>query len=213
MRAVVAWRCFVMIPLLGVLQHGAARGTTGGPELAELLGWDARESKAFFRIVYVGESGDPDAIFYLNLGGPTPRQLVRVSWSKGDHEDSLYHANLASLRRRLVPLPETLAPTIPEESKILEVDTLRSDFGGAWPRFRVQLTDLQCLDGGVLEVTTMRDPSVRVLRQWTITGRRERLAVVSFRGFDFEMGYEVQVPVLLPGERETLRVEQPARDP
>lgn len=208
----VAWRCLVAIPLLGVLQCGTAGGTTGGPELAQFLGWDARESKAFFRIVYVDESGAPDGIFYFNVGGSKPRQLERVSWSRRDAEDSLYRANLATLRRRLIPLPEDLAPTIPEESKVLEVDTLRSDFG-AWPRFRVRLTDLQCLGGGVLEVTTMRDPSVRVLRQWTIPDRRGRLAIVSFRGRDNEMGYEVQVPVFLPGERETLRVVQPGRDP
>jgi hypothetical protein len=76
----------------------------------------------------------------------------------------------------------------------------------------VRVTDEQCLGGATLDVTTIGDPGVRVLRQYTIPGRDQRVAIVSFRGIATEYGYESQVPVLLPRYGEPARKVEALKD-
>ncbi len=206
-------RILLVVPLLSVIAIGAVEASVGGPALAELLGWDARASKVFFRIQYVDEGNQPPRVFCFDLAARKPAQLTRVSWSERDRQDSLYDANLAALRRRLRPLDEHLCETIPAETIVMGVDTSRTR-NGPWARYHVRVRDPMCLGDATLEMTTVGDPCVRLIRQWTIPGRSERIALVSFRGLPYETGYEVQVPVLLPRPGEPARnVELPKRDP
>lgn len=179
------------------------QATTGGPEIADALGWDPVDRKVFFTIHLVDESGRMARVVYFTRGG-SPFGYV-VDWSRADLGDSAYARRLRSLRKRLRPLRLLAAPTIPESRSIVGVDTVGPP-DMRWPRFRVRARDLQSF-GGTLEVTTIGDPDVRVIRQYFAPDWPTRLGIVSFRGIPYEAGYETQVPVLLPGPRDTLRIE------
>src|SRR5207247_8105419 len=103
-----------------------AIASNGGPELAEVLGWDPVEKKVFFEITYVDESGRAPGIFYFDLNGRAPGRAQRVAWSHVDTGNPDYGSRLKVLRRRLKPLEPVLAPTIPESQKTVSVDTLRN---------------------------------------------------------------------------------------
>jgi hypothetical protein len=71
------------------------------------------------------------------------------------------------------------------------------------PRYRVRVYEPFSED--LLEVTTLVEPSVRMIRRYSIPGRMETIGVLSFRGIPHEAGYEVQIPILLSKPRETPR--------
>ena len=58
-----------------------------------------------------------------------------------------------------------------------------------------------------VEVTTLCDPGVLVIRQYQVPGRRELIGIASFRGIPWEMCYEAQVPFLVPREGERRVIE------
>ena len=191
-----------------MLGAGPAQASTGGPELAEILGWDAADQKVYFSVLATGENDAPAGIFYFDLKSGTPGRARRVSWSSESYPD--YDRRLEALKRRMRLLEPYPAPTIPEQQTIVEADTLRNSYFGPYPRYRVRVTvcayDLPCQGGRILEVTALGDPSVRILRQYAIPGRKERIGIASFSGLPIETVYESQVPFLFPAEGETIRV-------
>jgi hypothetical protein len=93
---------------------------------------------------------------------------------------------------------------------IVSMDTLRG-FDGNRPRFRVMAAGGQTIDGW-LDVTTIQDPEVRVIHQYRVPGREEIVGILSFIGIPWEIGYEVQRPILVPRMNDTLRVEWKSLD-
>lgn len=180
----------VVLALLSITLASVARASSGGPEVVEALGWDPLQRTAYFSIAGLNESGQPARIVSFAPGG-SPRGTA-LSGTAG----------LDSLRKRLRPMPEGAWPTIPTLRTVLRVDALEAP-GGRWTRFHVRARGSR-LFNGVLEVTTIGDPDVRVVRRYDLPDLR--IGIVSFRGLPWEDGYEVQIPVILPGDRDTLRI-------
>jgi hypothetical protein len=184
-----------------------AFASTGGPELVEPLGWNPNSGAVFFRVVHVGESGDAPSIVRLTLGGGAST-FEPLSWSDGAADDSTYRTNLRRLTHSLRPLRELLTTTIPKDHEVAVLDTLKDDHG-EWPRFRVRVRWFNGACEGWVEAVTHRDPSLRMVRLYQVPGGTDAIGVFSFVGVRTEFGYERQVPVLLPRDRNgVIRIGQ-----
>lgn len=190
----------LVVLLLG--QINPAYSSVGGPALVEPLGWNPETGEVFFREIHVGESGYAPYILRLQLS-ETTHQFERVQWSIEVPEDSTYQMNLQFIERRLSPLNQRLTTTIPSIYRVTEMDTIESG-GIRWPSYRVRVRWFNGACVGSVEAMAYRDPSLRMVRLYSILGRDDLIGVFSYIGIPFETGYEVQVPVLLPQERETV---------
>ena len=169
-----------------------AHATVGGPELAEVLGWDAVDQKAFVALHHFDDSGYFPTVLYFDLRRPSPLPMV-VRWSL---EDTPEHARkMSALRRRLRLLRPVPASTIPFRTEILKRDSI-DGCGNRWARYRLKVEGRNV----AFEAITVRDSVARLVSLYAIPGRKERLGLISFVGIACESGYEVQVPVLLDGK-------------
>jgi hypothetical protein len=178
------------LPILAV--HPAA-GSTGGPELAEALGWDGSSGAVYFAIHHCDESGRAPTIVRLPAQGAV-RSFEVQAWSKeGDPSDSTYRARMRQLQKRLRPLKETLSTSVAQRHEVAQLDSLKN-FSGTWGRFRVHVSWFDGLCEGTVEAITYRDPSLRMIHLYEVPGRNERIGVFSYTGLPYEVGYEVQWP-------------------
>jgi hypothetical protein len=89
----------------------------------------------------------------------------------------------------------------------MKQDTLSAGDGAyRFVRYRLEVGDPQICDCS-FDVTTLVEPSVRMIREFQVPGTEHRFGFLSFRAFPTEMGYEVQFPVPLSGGRVLRRVE------
>ncbi len=204
----VTSRLIAALSIATVLLHVVpARGTTGGPRLIEVLGWDPVDRKVFVAQHYRGESGYPPAIAYFDFAGKSPGRPVVVRWSVSlDGDPASYGRRASALRGRLRALPRIPAASSFWITKVLATDSVDIQ-GIEMTRYHVRVSRLDTDWGGALEVQTYRDSSVRVLSIHPIPGRKERLAIVSFIGIPYEGGYEAQLPIMLETSSETSRIE------
>ena len=110
---------------------------------------------------------------------------------------------MRKLTRSLAPLRELPSTTIPQEAKVAVLDTLENAYGH-WPRYRVRVSWFNGVCEGWVETIVYRDTSVRMIRLFQVPGRKELIGVFSFRGIPTEGGYEKQVPVALPRDRNAI---------
>ena len=204
------WIVFILLCVPGL-----AWASHGGPELCEVLGWDPVDKKVFILRHNWSEGDAPQTLVYYDLKTndqtkewPCPKQVV-VPWSREwEPEDSVFTRRLTALRRRLVPpvLVENERAMYP--GQVLAADTLKDQWGGSIPRFRVeiQLPGLEDVPN-VVRVTTYVTPEVTVPRVYEFPNGPSRIAVVSFRGIPWETGYECQVPVLIETCNRTFDLE------
>jgi hypothetical protein len=183
--------------------------STGGPDLAEPLGWDQAAREVYFRIRSQDESGDAPRIVRLRMRQQSTG-FQSLSWSIGARPDSAYMRKLRQVTRRLRPLKEMLNTTVPEMFKIMSTDTIANPFG-RWPRFRVRASWFGGVPQGWIEATTYRDPSLRMIRLFRIPAHDDLIGVVSFIGKPYEFGYEVQIPLLLSRDRKSVSIVRPIR--
>jgi len=176
----------------------------GGPEVAIPLGWDQVEHKAFFKIEHHDESGLPPYVIYFALTGALWSGPVQVAWSKeGSSAD--FESEMTKLLPRLHPFKDESGASVFHYTRVLAVDTLKSEYWGSIVRYRILASDPEiCLDS--FELSTLVEPSVRMVRRYRIPNGKQRFGILSFRALPYEMVYEVQIPVLLKGE-VTQRIE------
>jgi hypothetical protein len=181
-----------------------ARASVGGPELAEPLGYDPRTHEAFFRQDHCNESDARPTICRLALRRGT-RVAEPLAWSIGEDSDPAYVRRVAVLRRRLRPLRPHTAGTIPGVVTIEHADSV-TVYGERWARFRVRAGWFDDAPAGDVTVTAYRDPAVRVVAWFDVPGESAVIGVVSYVGVPDETGYEQQVPVVFPAERQALTI-------
>lgn len=180
-----------------------ALATVGGPDLADCLGWEPDSQVVYFRIIGVDESGDAPTIVRLRLNGS--RRFEPLWWSVHTVEDSTYKKRLGRVRRSLKPLREMPWTSVAENFAILSSDTTTMYFQ-TWHRYRVRASWFNGVCEGGVEATTYREPSLRLLRFYPVPGGDESIGVFSYIGLPTESGYEVQVPILIPRDRDTVVV-------
>jgi hypothetical protein len=181
-----------------------SRGTTGGPDVAEVLGWDPVDKKIFVAIHHYNESSDAPTVFYFDLRKGPPSRPVAVRWSLS-YRDSSQERRLDDLRRRLRPLR-----SLPHHSLLFDQRTVKRDsvlFGSYhWPRHRFTALVDNRYHIEVVTYEPSRYPEVRLLSLFEIPESPYELGIVSIIGVPVETGYEAHVPVLF-GVRETTLVE------
>lgn len=195
----------LVIACLGLFTRPAA-ASVGGPELSEPMGYDPRTHDVYFKQLHWNESDVRSTVVRLRPGHG-PRLFEPVAWSIGEDEDSTYKARVAALARRLKPLRTWTWGTIPGSVTIAPADTVER-FGERWARYRVSVGWFEGAALGTIHVVTYRDPTVRIVRWYAIPGSKEAIGVVSFVGVATEMGYESQVPVVVPREVEELTIPE-----
>jgi len=202
-----AWFAFAIAT--GVAACGApapARGSTGGPELTEAMGYDPRTHEVFFKQIHWNEAASRPTVYCLRPGHG-PRLFAPLPWSIGEDVDSAYTARVAALARRLRPLKERVWGTVPGTATI-EVSDSVDAIGIPKRRFRVRVGWFDGPAAGQIRVTTYRDPAVRIVRWYDVPGSKDAIGVVSFVGMPTEGGFEQQVPVVVPGEHEELTIPE-----
>ncbi len=179
--------------------------TVGGPDLAEPLGYEPRTGDVFFRIISMNESGYAPSV--LRLKGRGVNRFMPLDWSVEVSEDSMYRARLKSVTRGLRPLRERLTTTIPQLSQVVLLDTLRRH-GSNWPRYRTSVRWFNGACEGRVTAETFLDPSLRMIRLYEVPASDRLIGVFSFLGLPYEIGYEVQVPILLPARDSVVVAER-----
>jgi hypothetical protein len=187
---------------------------TGGPETAEVLGWDPADRKIFVALHEHNDSALPSGLVYFELDGSSDSLATRVPWSRElAWDDSTRARRWRAIVKRLRPLLEDAqAPSLSREDNIV-VDTVR--FGGdPVPRYRVEVRWIPGYWTGSIIVETYVKPTVTFHRVYGIPGRKERLVILAFVGRPWEGGDETQVPVLLrPDGRQSIQVQWKKWDP
>jgi hypothetical protein len=193
---VVLWALSLACPT------GTAIATVGGPAVVEVLGWDAKDHKVFFRVHWYDES-DRAAIYYFALDGRSPERAVRVPTTSPEDTES----RAARIRPRLKPLTWIPHAAMPRWFQIVSRDSVRDEHGCP-DRYHVRAVfhwgELGI--GPSFEVQTRCTPEVVLADAYRVPGRAEVIAVLAFIGDSFEGGYETQVPVLFrAGEERVVR--------
>src|SRR5262249_19015 len=163
--------------ILGALIALPVWASVGGPDLAECLGWNPDSATVYFRMIGVNESGNAPTVVRLRLSGS--RRFEPVWWSVSTFEDSTYRKSLDRIKRTLAPLREEVFTTVSAYQRVLSADTVTMQ-DQRWPRYRVRATWFGGICSGSVEATTYRDPSVRMVRAYSIPGRGEMIGVLSF---------------------------------
>ncbi len=189
----------MLLAILGILLVArSATASFGGPELARVLGWDAKQNAVYVQIVHTGETESTPTLWRFDLGGGLPARPHYVDWSGGE-EDDLYHQRLARLEKTLRPLhaeeavgsmvqhgPESLAPydSVESEQGMIARYLAPAGFG----RSETEQVRVLTLDPG--------RSAVRLLRKYAIPGTSAKLLILSAEAEPMESGYEIQFPVI-----------------
>lgn len=203
-------RLLIVAAALTITAFGVApsRAMTGGPDLCEVLGYDPRDEKVFVAIYHADESGRLPTVLYFELRASFPEVPRVVGWSRGSLPDTTRHGHeLRKLKRRLRPMIQILWPSF-VVTRIMERRDTTIRTGETTFVYHIDVPYQVGLWNQSLQVTAFRDSTVRLLSLYTVPGRRERLAVVSFMGIPYEGGFEVQAPALVRGRSHVVRWEQ-----
>ncbi len=199
----------VVLILAALAFPSLGRATHGGWEYAEPLGWDEKEQKAYFLVTCVSESDRGPFVIYFDMKGTPPEQPIQTAWSKGDGRseppDSLFNARLAALRTRLRPFVEIPGPTVFHYLWETKQDSVESVISGSYfKRYRIRVSDANIVEGE-FEITTLCEPSARLIRKYRVGETGPTFGILSFRGIPIEMCYETQVPVLLSPRPQSMK--------
>ena len=200
--------------LAALLLQGAVASAvsayTGGPDRADILGFDPREQKLFYTMLTSAEVGDLGRYFYIQFdsSGASPaveaRPLGPVH-GEYEHPDPEMRKTYSNLRRRLVPLQAA-------ESYDLRIRVKASEHGTdpnwSQPKFILRV-DLESDDlRSSLEMDGYCRTVVTASGLYGIPGRRERVAIVTYVGHAY--GCEgIDVPVVLTSGSNPTRYRPP----
>ena len=179
----------------------AVSASIGGAEIAEPLGWIPSTSEVFFQVAHYDDSHRANTIVRLVLGAKD-HLFQPLKWSeRSDVDDVSYARHLRELQARLHPLVERRTSTIAENETILRLRNL-TNTSGHWLRYQVCVSWFNGICEGKVQAVVYREPSLRMLRVFAVRDRM--IGVFSFVGQPFEVGYEIQIPALLPRANETV---------
>jgi len=187
-----------MLGLTGIAP--AAFATTGGPEVAEVLGWNPNTRVAYFAIRFQDDSGRNSRVVAIPLTGERRGKSLVLDWSRTDQPISPQYArSMAALQRRLVPLKAVSAPAFDFRPHVLRADSVRLGEDRI-PRFRLRSGGIECV--------AYCSTHFAIVREFRVPGRAERFGIAAFRGIPYEACYETQIPFLFP-DPGVIRVLEP----
>ncbi len=182
-----------------------------GPHILDPLGHDPVGHQIYLLEHFDDESGALPQLHCIHTRGPNRGRMVPVrSWYQGERHqvEKEFEPRLADLCARLQPLvpascgdfelstrvvrrrAQRLSPTAAPIRKYLLRLTVRSADRGLTSSLGVQA-----------EVTAYLRPHTRLAEVLTVTGEPLALAVVSYVGVPYELGYDKNVGLLVPVAR------------
>jgi len=181
----------------------AGRAYTGGPELVDVLGYDAATSRVYFHREPHDDAYRFGGVYWVDLRSGSPR-AHRVAWSRPDTttDDASQAARLAALSRRLRRLEPELHEALPSwhRGTVGDTITVTPDGLDRAARFRVHV---EFAGGASFDVTTYHEPDVAARAVYPLPGGAGTLWVLSFRGRPRDTApCEVPVWVAKPGDVE-----------
>src|SRR5438094_10635761 len=72
--------CLALI--VSAMMVGSASAYTGGPQLIDVLGWDAKVERVYIRTAPQDESYEFGGVYFFDLRSQHPAVRRRVSWSR-----------------------------------------------------------------------------------------------------------------------------------
>ena len=203
----------------------SALAYTGGPVRAHVAGVDPTTERVFYYLTFHDESGAGPEVWFFDLRGESPDQPKRDLSLESRYPDGFWTEERgiseawARLAARLTPLAGVrqleLRITIPAES--IGVDSI-------WgvPMYEGDLRLAAQGIGQTQPLTMFCQPTIAIRALYQVPGRREAVAVVSYRGQAYGCD-EVEQPILLTAspvsadcaglEREKVNGELPSLEP
>ncbi len=194
-------RRVLVVLAMSLLWIRGATATDGGPQLAEVLGWDAGAKRVYVRVLHEDARGDSPTVFYFDLLSTQPAQARQLQMLKGESYEEVWAAEerrTASLRRRLRTLRMTPVTSFVRGGIPSVHDTVSTPDG---PRRRYVMSTQpghSCYDSTLRIITLDPSPNaVRRLARYELPGTKAELLILSCEGEPHEGGYEIQFPVVL----------------
>jgi len=179
-----------------------------GAHTLDAIGYDAEAHRLYFLEHFDDESGDLPQLHFTHTRGHHMGRLVPVrDWYKGEpaEVELTFEARLAALMSRLQPLRP-----LPVEDFMLTTRVVKRRALRLYPdsppirKFELRLTvrplcaEVVSSLGGRADVAAYLRPRARLAEVFRIPGERLAVAIVSYVGIPFEVGYEKQAALLVP---------------
>src|SRR5262245_27720311 len=151
---------------------GSACAYTGGPQLIDVIGWDAKAERVYLRSAPQDESGEFGGVYFFDLRAQRPTLRRRVSWSQPGavYNDAEQDARVRALRSRLRRLRPELAETLPSWVVHVDSTTVREGPWAGTRRFRIRVTFAR---GQSFECTTYHLADMCAKGVYNLPGRKE----------------------------------------
>jgi hypothetical protein len=177
---------------------------TGGPFVAEVLGFDRASQRIYHVLHHYSDAGDPSTLWYFPLTDSIPWEPVRGPWTGADGVQS----RPDSLRCQLEPLWPAARSNVRLQAEVLRADTMTTPMDTREAR-RLLGVDLRGNFGSHrVEVVTFCSPRVEVAGVFYVPqqdpGRWCLLVVLAYVG-DWYGCEEAQVPLLVSNQEEPVR--------
>lgn len=182
--------------------------TCAGSHSLDPLGYEPEEHRLYLLEHFEDESGDLPQLHFMHARGHHIGRLVPVRhWYCGDAEEveAAFEGRLAELRSRLLPLRPIPAEELVLTTRVVKRRALRLHPDSAPIRkydLRLSVRPLHSEAisslGGRTVVTAYLRPRARISEAFRVPGERLAVAIVSYVGIPFELGYEKDAALLVP---------------
>ncbi len=179
-----------------------------GPHTLDVLGFDAEHHRLYVLEHFDDESGDLPQLHFMHTRGHHVGRLVPVrDWYIGDatEVEANFEPRLTELLSRLRPLPSLSLDTLDLRTRVVRRRALRL-YADQPPirKFDLKLTvrprDEESISsfGARTVVTAYLRPRAHLVEAYRIPGEHLAVAIVSYVGIPFEIGYEKHAALLVP---------------
>jgi hypothetical protein len=192
---------------VALLGRGNDAGFVGAHTL-DALGYDTEKQRVYLLEHFEDESGDLPQLHFMHTHGHHMGRLIPVrTWYSGDaaEVEEKFEARLAELASGLRPLRPLSLDDLVLSTRVVRRRALRL-YPDLPPirKYELRLTvrpfhrDVVSSFGGRALVTAYLRPRARLIEAYRIPGERLALAIASYIGIPFELGYEKNAALLVP---------------
>jgi len=201
MREGGAWLLLISILVsatLPVTIVDPAHAYTGGPVRAHIAGFEPERQRVFYYFIFRDESCSTPQVWYFDLNGEEPARPVRVLSLEGEDD------GIRSEKTGISNAWRSFSPGLTQLSTLADFDLgihMTADSSGRDPIWLTERYDVDlelAVEGAVrdLDLVTYCDNVIRVQGVYEIPGRREVVAMISYKGRAYGCE-EVDLPLLL----------------
>ncbi len=194
--------------LIAALLPISSNATVGGGQSIEVLGYEAKEKKLYVLRDFEDGRGRLPQLYYYQLNSQTPDKLIEVKslyinpkTKKIDYDQDgvQFDKDLKKITKRLTPLLSANSKT----TKISILSTTQRKVPSWYDpdeKINEYKTSYQINSPNMQSqkhIATHYDPKLSISQSFMIPKQNKALVVVKYYGIPFEMGYNIEDPVLL----------------